>query len=76
MSRVIKRDFTVSNTHESAVSMAKEIMELCEEAAVINVFAVIVRNDGTYRMCESANIGRHRKVGMLTEMIHNLINTE
>lgn len=77
MSQVIRKDFSVVSTRESALSEAKEILKTCEaDTDIINVFAVLIRNDGTYQMRSSANIGRHRKLGILAEMMHNLITAD
>lgn len=77
MSQVIKKDFKVISTRDSAVKTAKEILETCQtESDIINVFAVLIRTDGNYQIRNSANIGRHRKIGILAEMMHNLIVQE
>lgn len=75
-SQVTKFIPRVVETHESVIEVLQDLTELCKNPDVINLFAVVIRADGTYAMAQSANIGRHRKLGMFAEMHHNLLVKE
>lgn len=75
-SRVTKFTPKVVDTHASVIEVLQDLNELCKSPEVTNLFAVVIRADGTYAMAQSANIGRHRKLGILAEMHHNLLVKE
>lgn len=75
-SQVTKFTPRVIDTHSSVIKVLQDLTELCKNPDVTNLFAVVIRVDGTYAMTQSANIGRHRKLGILAEMHHNLLVEE
>lgn len=75
-SQVTKFTPRIVDTHGSVLEVLQDLTELCKNPEVTNLFAVVIRSDGTYAMAQSANIGRHRKLGILAEMHHNLLVKE
>lgn len=73
--RVIKNgvDREMEELRSSALSILDKMREVIESEDVINFHAILFFRDNTYQVFKSDGIQRHTRIGMLMEMIHDIL---
>ena len=68
----------IPSNYEPIKQSAREMIELAledvEEVNLTGFMAVLLKPDGDYKTYCSEGIKRHQKIGILTEMIHDLLS--